>query len=111
MREILDGLLQRYYNLEDFASTLTEPQRNALFRAWIKHLGSLTGPIQQQGVQQLLGQILEVPYKWIAETDSQLEAMGAPGWMLEERKAEEEAMGAGKEAWAMVDDYHSELEG
>jgi len=50
-------------------------------------LGKITGPLQRQEVDELLGAIPEVPWSWIQETDSQLKAQGASKNILEERRA------------------------
>ena len=86
---------------------LSEQARDSLFKRWITHLGKVTGPIRKMGVTEVLGNLPELPLKWIEATDSQLRAEGATESQVEERRRENaEAMPGG---WGLDDD--SELEG
>lgn len=50
----------------------------------------VTGPIRQEGIQQLLDTISNIPWDRIEETDSQARAEGATEHMLEERQRAQE---------------------
>lgn len=73
-------------------------------------LGTITGPIREQGVEELLGTIPELPWSWIEETDSQLRAQGASEGMVEERRAGVKAEKERRTLWMDIDDLE-ELEG
>ncbi len=64
----------RYYRLEEFATSLADNERDALFARWITYLGRVTGPIRKAGVEELLGAIPELPRAWVETTDTQLRA-------------------------------------
>lgn len=53
---------------------------------FLLHLSKVTGPIRQEGIQQLLDTIPDIPWDWIEEMDSQLRAEGATELMLENAK-------------------------
>ena len=57
---------------------------------WITHLGKVTVPIRQEGIQWLLDTIPNISWEWIEETDSQLGAEGSTELMLEERRRAQE---------------------
>ena len=86
MREICDSVLQRYYRLEEATAKLSEKERDALFARWITQLGKVTGPIRKAGLQEALGELLDIPWQWVEETESQLRAEGASDSLLEDRR-------------------------
>ena len=57
VREVLDGLLARYYDLETETETWPENARDEAIRKWIKDLDSITGSLRQVAVQQLKEQL------------------------------------------------------
>ena len=57
VREILDGLLARYYDLETETETWPENARDEAIRKWVKDLDSITGSLRQVAVQQLKEQL------------------------------------------------------
>ncbi len=70
---------QRYYRLGEAAKSIIKSARDKIFARWMTHLSKnskITGPIRQEGLQQLLGAIPDIPWDWIEETDSQLRAGG-----------------------------------
>lgn len=57
----------------------------------------VTGPIRQEGIQELLSSIPDIQWYWIEQTDSQLRVEGATEAMLEERRREQGAVDDGSE--------------
>ena len=57
IREVLDELLARYYDLETETETWSQNARNEAIRKWVKDLDSITGFLQQVAVQQLKEQL------------------------------------------------------
>ena len=53
IREVLDELLARYYDLETETETWSQNARNEAIRKWVKDLDSITGSLRQVIVQQL----------------------------------------------------------
>ena len=53
IREILDELLARYYDLETETEIWPKNSRDEAIRKWIKDLDSITGSLRQVIVQQL----------------------------------------------------------
>lgn len=88
--EICDGLLQKYYWLEEAIKSLDKTTKDKIFARWIIHLSKVTGPIRREGIQELLNSIPDIPWEWIEQTDSQLRDEGATEAMLEERRKEQE---------------------
>ena len=48
----------------------------------------MTGPIQKQGLEEALGELPDIPWKWVEATDSQLRAEGATESQLVDRRRE-----------------------
>ena len=91
-------------------SLSTSLNKATLFGRWIGMLGTIMGPIRKQGVEELFGAILEVPWTWIEETDLQLRAQGAMEWMIEEWRAGVKMEVEWRNVWTDIDDLE-ELEG
>lgn len=53
VREVLDGLLTAYYSFEENTTTWPADLRDEAIRNWTKALDKLTGPLRQEGVEQL----------------------------------------------------------
>ena len=88
--EICDGLLQKYYWLEEATKSLDKTAKDKIFARWIIHFSKVTGPIRQKEIQELLNSIPDIPWEWIEQTDSQLRDEGATEAMLEERRKKQE---------------------
>jgi hypothetical protein len=53
IREILDELLARYYDLETETETWPDNARDEAIRKWVKDLDSITGSLRQVAVEKL----------------------------------------------------------
>lgn len=72
--------------MEEATKSLDKTAKDKIFATWITHLSKVTGPIRQEGIQELLSSIPDIPWEWIEQTDSQLRDKGATEAMLEERR-------------------------
>lgn len=60
-----------YYKLKETAQSLFDDAKAALFREMNRNAWEDNGAYWNAGVDELLGAILEVPWLWIEEVDSQ----------------------------------------
>ena len=57
VREVLDGLLARYYDLEAETETWPDSTRDEAIRKWARDLDLITGSLRQLAVEQLKNQL------------------------------------------------------
>jgi len=85
VREILDGLLARYYDLEAETEIWPDNARDEAIRKWAKDLDLITGSLRQVAVEQLKRQ-LPLESQQAIETAGfvQVQAQAAEGFDYEE---------------------------
>ena len=85
IREVLDGLLGRYYDLETETETWPDNARDEAIRKWVKDLDAITGSLRQVAVEQLKEQLPVESQQAIEATGfTQVQAQAAEGFNYEE---------------------------
>ena len=59
MREILDHVKTRYYEMSEYMAEWTQEEKDPHIARWLAWLDKLTGPIQKKGVAQALKELEE----------------------------------------------------
>ena len=59
MREILEQVKTRYFELQNLIAEFEEDQKQRVLFLWVSHLKQLVGPIRKQGAQEALRELQE----------------------------------------------------
>jgi hypothetical protein len=76
VREVLDGLLARYYDLEAETSAWPDDAQDEAIRSWLKDLDIITGSLRQVAVEQLKKQLAPESQEAIEAAASCTQAQG-----------------------------------
>ena len=57
MREVLDAIKDKYYEIAEYTAEWTAEERNPQIKRWLDWLEKLTGPIRRRGVEEALQEL------------------------------------------------------
>ena len=66
VREILDNIQSRFYDVEELTANMSPADRDDVFARWITNVRRITGEIFGQAVEEFL-EGTSVPWKWVEE--------------------------------------------